>query len=346
MKKVRGTDSADHASNAGTDSREAAQKIARLLLVCADGVRKAVPEKHSLHPHLEELCQALRKTVPEGTETSLRLADELAAYFRDKKTEEKCRDLEKGEFKDAVLGLTQTIKELADASGGFDKNLDRQIKKIQDSDSAKDILVIKDQIVTEAGKAQSEIVSLKDELEKYKHIANDLTLRLKQSEAKALIDPLTQVFNRNAYNLKIKQTVKEFERYKDPSTLIVADIDFFKRFNDTYGHRAGDKILRFVAATIEKTIRKTDQVFRYGGEELVLLLHKIDMENSVKLAEKVRQNVEDGSVTFEGQELRVTISLGATPFKENDTEATIFQRADAAMYRAKNKGRNRVEAIF
>ena len=344
MEKTQKTDAASLALE-DIGSKEAAQRIARLLLVCAEGVCKAVPEKHSLHSQLQELCQVLRKATPKGVKTPIALANDLAAYFKIKKTEEECRDLEKGELKDVVLSLTQTIKELAASSGGFDKNLDQHIKKIRDSESSKDILVIKDQIVGEAGKIQSEIVLLKGELEKYKHTASDLTHRLEQSEAKALIDPLTKVFNRTAYNLKMKQMVKEYARYKDPCALVLADIDFFKRFNDTCGHKAGDKILHLVASTIQETIRETDQVFRYGGEELVLLLHKINFENAVRLAEKVRYNVENSSVIFKGQPLKVTVSLGVSPFKEKDTEAKVFQRVDAAMYQAKNKGRNRVEAV-
>ena len=139
------------------------------------------------------------------------------------------------------------------------------LKKIQAIKSIKDILTVKDQIIDEVGKIQFKISSLKKELEKYKDATWKFSKRLMQLEAKALVDPLTKVFNRTAYNMKLRQMVKEYERYKEPAVLMVADIDHFKGFNDTCGHKSGDRILNSVATGIHDTIRTTDQVFYYGG---------------------------------------------------------------------------------
>ena len=121
------------------------------------------------------------------------------------------------------------------------------------------------------------------------------------------------------------------------------DIDHFKKVNDSYGHKAGDGVLRSVAASLNQSIRASDFIFRYGGEEFVILLKKCSLEQSKKVAEKVRLKVEENFSLDKGQKLSVTVSLGLTQFKEKDTEDSVFQRADQALYAAKSNGRNRVE---
>jgi diguanylate cyclase (GGDEF)-like protein len=164
----------------------------------------------------------------------------------------------------------------------------------------------------------------------------------KKWKNQALVDSLTKVLNRNAYDLTLEQMMRDFKRYKDPTVLIVADIDHFKKFNDLYGHKAGDNILQLVATSISDSVRGSDLVFRYGGEEFVVLLKKCSLEMAQKVAEKIRQEVEAVIAKKESQELKVTISLGLASLKENDTEESVFQRADQALYKAKRTGRNQV----
>lgn len=165
----------------------------------------------------------------------------------------------------------------------------------------------------------------------------------KRWKTQALVDPLTKVLNRNAYNLTLEQTIRDFRRYKDHTILMVADIDHFKKLNDNYGHKTGDRVLRSVASSLNDSIRASDFVFRYGGEEFVILLKKCSLDHGKKVAEKIRRQVEENFSLDKGQKLSVTISLGLTQFKENDSEDSVFQRADQALYKAKTNGRNRVE---
>lgn len=165
----------------------------------------------------------------------------------------------------------------------------------------------------------------------------------KRWKTQALVDPLTKVLNRNAYNLTLEQTIRDFRRYKDHTILMVADIDHFKKLNDNYGHKTGDRVLRSVASSLNNSIRASDFVFRYGGEEFVILLKKCSLDQGKKVAEKIRRQVEKKFSLDKGQKLSVTISLGLTQFKENDSEDSVFQRADQALYKAKTNGRNRVE---
>jgi diguanylate cyclase (GGDEF)-like protein len=124
-------------------------------------------------------------------------------------------------------------------------------------------------------------------------------------------------------------------------SLIVLDIDFFKRVNDRFGHAAGDLVLKQVAQTIEATIRCSDALYRYGGEEFVVVLNGTGRDGARLLADRIRQNIE--ALCFTNPEgLQVTMSLGVTTLRKNDTRQTLFERADAALYQAKETGRNRV----
>jgi diguanylate cyclase (GGDEF)-like protein len=176
-----------------------------------------------------------------------------------------------------------------------------------------------------------------------KAVHNNQQDETKKWKTQALVAPLTHVLNRNAYNLTLEQTLRDFSRYKDPTILMVADIDHFKKVNDTYGHKAGDGVLRSVAASLNQSIRASDFIFRYGGEEFVILLKKCSLEQSKRVAEKIRLKVEENFSLDKGQKLSVTVSLGLTQFKEKDTEDSVFQRADQALYAAKSNGRNRIE---
>ncbi|GJL80084.1 MAG: diguanylate cyclase response regulator [Nitrospinaceae bacterium] len=168
----------------------------------------------------------------------------------------------------------------------------------------------------------------------------------KKWKTQALIDPLTQVLNRNAYDLSIEQVIHEYRRYKDPTVLVIADIDDFKMYNDNFGHKTGDQVLRSVAISIKNSIRSSDLVFRYGGEEFAIILKKVSIDQAKKVCEKIRSEVENRFFPDRVRKLDVTISLGATAIEEDDTEEMLFKRADQALYTAKSNGRNRMEVVM
>ncbi len=165
----------------------------------------------------------------------------------------------------------------------------------------------------------------------------------KKWKTKALVDSLTGALNRTAYNMSMEQTIRQFKRYEEPTVLAVVDIDHFKSFNDSYGHKVGDNVLKVVAASIVNSVRPSDLVFRYGGEEFTILLKRINTESAQVVAERIRENVEYLKVLHEGQKLGVTITIGLTSLNKKDTEETWFERADQAMYLAKERGRNCIQ---
>ncbi|MBC8285626.1 MAG: GGDEF domain-containing protein, partial [Nitrospinae bacterium] len=217
------------------------------------------------------------------------------------------------------------------------------IGNIQEAVTIQDILKVKDFLIEEMQNARQQSKTLHEELEKHRGTIELLSKKLEDSEARALVDSLTNVLNRNAYNLKIGQLFHEYKRYKEPWALLVLDIDFFKKFNDKYGHKTGDKVLKSVAATIKNSIRESDSVFRYGGEEFVAVLSRINEQTTKALSEKIRKAIEKDYYVDGENELQVTISIGAAIIGENDTEISLFERADKALYQAKSNGRNQVK---
>jgi diguanylate cyclase (GGDEF)-like protein len=157
-------------------------------------------------------------------------------------------------------------------------------------------------------------------------------------------DPLTALRNRRAFDTELASRFEHARRYARPLTLAMIDVDHFKRINDTYGHPAGDAVLRCVADILRKCSRQSDFVARYGGEEFAILLPETALFESLQFAEKIRAEVATASMG-EGMPERVTISVGlaSTPHTLFATAAELVAAADEALYRAKEKGRNRVE---
>jgi len=158
----------------------------------------------------------------------------------------------------------------------------------------------------------------------------------------AMTDALTGIPNRRHFEMSISSRIAELAGYGRDFGLLIADIDRFKDLNDTHGHAAGDVALRTVAQTLLAASRRSDDVARFGGEEFALTLVDVDEVGLRAIAERLRLQVARSTVKVPGRDLAVTISIGGTVAVPGDTAETVFARADAALYEAKNEGRNRV----
>ncbi|MDN4547006.1 MULTISPECIES: sensor domain-containing diguanylate cyclase [unclassified Pseudomonas] len=160
-------------------------------------------------------------------------------------------------------------------------------------------------------------------------------------QAQATLDSLTELPNRRGFDLLAAQAMHEAQRELKPLTALLLDLDHFKALNDTYGHLAGDQVLIGFARSLESCLRQSDIVCRWGGEEFIVLLKDTDGETGRMIAEKIRQHVEQQRYAYNDQALHVTVSIGLTTLQPNDTLHSLLSRADHAMYRAKQSGRNR-----
>ena len=172
-----------------------------------------------------------------------------------------------------------------------------------------------------------------------KLIAQQQILHAKISRI-AAEDSLTGLYNRRKINELIQNEIERSERYQKSFSVIIMDIDYFKRVNDRHGHLAGDELLKMLAQILLKTIRHTDNVGRWGGEEFVVLCPETNDEGASSLADKIRQKIEHSTFNDYGKQ---TASFGIACYQEGDTIDKIISHADEALYMAKNAGRNRVE---
>ncbi len=173
--------------------------------------------------------------------------------------------------------------------------------------------------------------------------ARGLRGHLEEQRQKALQDPLTGLPNRAAWNERLDLEFARWQRYGGDLLLAVLDVDHFKRVNDGYGHLAGDRVLKIIGSELRKRLRKTDFIARFGGEEFVVLLPNTPYEAGQQLMDALRDSISNCPFHFKGERVVITLSAGLTAFGQDDTTERAFERADGALYRAKNAGRNRVE---
>jgi diguanylate cyclase len=167
-----------------------------------------------------------------------------------------------------------------------------------------------------------------------------LRKRLQEKHEQAVRDPLTGLHNRLAYDERVIQEFARWKRYGQSMVLMMIDIDHFKKINDNYGHKAGDKALILIANQIQSNLRESDFLARFGGEEFVVLMPETDLKSAVIVAGKLIKAVEQCQFHYQNAQVDITISAGLAQLRKDDTTESLFQRADDAMYRAKQAGRN------
>jgi diguanylate cyclase (GGDEF)-like protein len=186
-----------------------------------------------------------------------------------------------------------------------------------------------DLLYSTLGKLKKEVYSAKKQADSYKK--------------QALKDPLTKIYNRRAYDKKAKEEMERYLRYKNIFSMMLFDVDHFKKVNDIYGHDIGDKCLKEIIKRVKPGLRATDFLARFGGEEFIVLLPETSKKESAIVAEKIRKLVEKIEFFHKKERVSITISIGVTQVKNKDKSIDdIFKRLDNAMYKAKKNGRNRV----
>ena len=179
-----------------------------------------------------------------------------------------------------------------------------------------------------------------DEMEKLAEAAQHA---IEEQRKKAMHDALTGLPNRESYQQRLEQEVQRIKRYGGKLSLMVCDVDLFKRINDNYGHLAGDKVLKIIAKSLQRNLRDSDFIARFGGEEFVALMPQTSTSEAKIVAEKLRKKIEESPFNFKKEPVQITVSFGISEFAQGESADEVFSRADKALYEAKDKGRNQVQ---
>ena len=204
------------------------------------------------------------------------------------------------------------------------------IKKEPNNIDAKKILYSLDnfqkQITKELGNADKTITRLKLEIEKLEREAN--------------IDPLTKTYNRRVLIKDLEDILEVGKERRLDMQVVLFDADDFKNINDTFGHIAGDKTLIYITRLIQNSLRKGIRIYRYGGEEFIIILNRTQLDACAKVVERIIKNADESKLLYKGNTIHLTLSAGITNHLKGDSAETIIDRADSALYLAKEAGKN------
>ncbi|MBY8956298.1 diguanylate cyclase [Pseudomonas sp. MIS38] len=294
--------------------------LATLMLAITDS------GQHEFEAYLQQLNERL-----EAFQSNLQAASEGHA---DNSSAARAMDTQ---IREQVDGLQTSMQEAADLD---------DLKQVLEN-HLEGLLGTMDQHQKQRDAREQEVAArLKGLAERVAHMEQEaLGFRehLEEQRQKALIDPLTGLPNRAAWSERLEHEIKQWQQHGNNLSLAMLDLDHFKRINDNYGHLAGDKVLKIIATVLRKRLRAADFIARFGGEEFVLLLPATTPAVGAKLLETLRAAIEACPFHFKGERVTITISMGLASFKTGEHSDLVLKRADQALYRAKNGGRNRVE---
>ena len=218
--------------------------------------------------------------------------------------------------------------------------------RVQAARSIEDLGHVVSAIVADTRKMVEKNQALELQLVSSSKQVTELRQNLDNVRKEAMTDGLTGLSNRKAFDRQIRDCVEEANEHKNPVVLMMLDIDYFKTFNDAFGHQVGDQVLRLVARTLTDNVKGRDIAARYGGEEFAIILPETNLQSGLKVAEILRRLVESKEVVNKtNQETlgRITLSVGVAEYKTGESISEFIERADAALYQAKRAGRNRVQ---
>ncbi|WP_313086044.1 diguanylate cyclase [Pseudomonas sp.] len=303
---------------------------------------------YELVPVLDDLAQLMLSLADQGQrdfENYLKLLNERLASMQDSlgaarsgqaRSQEAAQALDK-ELRQQVGGLQHSMleaKDLPSLKQVVQMRLDGLLETVDTYERQR----------SEHEQALSErLGTLVERVQSLEQAATGMREHLEEQRQKALRDPLTDLPNRAAWDERLELEVARLQRYGGELLLAVLDVDHFKRINDSFGHLAGDRVLKIIANELRKRLRKTDFIARFGGEEFALLLPGTPPAAGLQVLEALRSGVDACPFHFKGARIQVTLSGGIAGFGEGDRPEQVFERADQALYRAKDGGRNRIE---
>ena len=246
-----------------------------------------------------------------------------------------------GEIKNMMGVLTQTTT----GAKQYNQTLDNFSGDLKAPTSVEQIRAAVTRVADETRVMAEQNQRLHSQLSESTQQLSEMRYNLDEVRKASLLDPLTEVGNRKYFNNEIERIIEEAKETKEPMSFLMADIDHFKKFNDTYGHLIGDEVLKLVARTLVENLKGRDIIARYGGEEFCIVLPQTNVENAERVGNQLRTILSTKSVRRRRTNEMlgvITISIGATQYIDGEDAESLIARADAGLYDAKQSGRNKV----
>ncbi len=262
----------------------------------------------------------------------------------DNELELKKKELEKttDSLKVVLVELALSMSNVDGAASKSNTTLNKVKAKVNSIDLTNGLEACQRLLVREVDSVLKANNNLKNELKTAQDELNYQNRIIEKLHVKATTDSLTQIKNRATFDEYLQQSIVNYHRLGEPLSLIICDIDHFKRINDTHGHVIGDRVLEAMAVKLKVSMRAGDFISRYGGEEFGAILLRTNLAGAVIVAENMRNAVETTVFNVEGNKMRITVSLGCAEIAEGDTADKLIKRADKQLYLAKSNGRNMV----
>jgi diguanylate cyclase len=275
---------------------------------------------------------ASRRVLKETREATTRQVDPREQQISD--TAQTIRGL--------LLNLASVIQRTDQAASDSSQTLGDVRNTIDHMTIPNDLREVHSQLLTEIDRVISSNSTLKQELSHSREILAIQRQQIDTLKTEVRIDGMTQLANRACFDEKLLEMVRIWERYGDAFSLMIIDVDNFKDINDTHGHPGGDRVLKGVAYKIKSTLRATDFVARFGGDEFAAILMKANGPAAGDAAQKVCHQVRESRFFLDGEEVRTSLSIGVAEIAVGENAEQLLKRADKALYRVKEAGRNNV----
>ena len=298
-----------------------------------------------------------------GQSPEITRAIDILVANKQKITEERCRELYGRFLSDAkneelvrragdeinstIRNVTGVVRDVKAATEEYSDNLEGVSSKISNVSSAQELKKVLSDVVLDTKNMLERNKTLEIELDKSSHVMEEMQRDLENVRREALTDGLTNLSNRKAFDNELRRIGEETQITGGTFALLMLDIDYFKSFNDNYGHQVGDQVLRLVARTLTDGVKGRDVAARYGGEEFAIILPDTELQAAVIVGNALRKAVATKDVINRnsGDKLgRITMSVGCAEFSAGENLQDLIERADAALYTAKHNGRNQVAA--
>lgn len=245
-------------------------------------------------------------------------------------------------IRNILLGLTAAIHRTDQAATNSTQALGEVRDSIDRMNLPPDLSEVNIQLLKEIDRVISSNATLKRELASSNEILETQRQQIENLKTAVRIDSLTQLANRAYFDEKIAEMIALRERYNDPFSLLMIDVDNFKEINDSHGHQGGDRILKGISFKIKSTLRESDFVARFGGDEFAVILIKAGAKAAAEIARNLCTSVQSSRFLLDGTNVSTTLSIGVAEVEPGETPESLLKRADQALYRVKEQGRNGV----